>query len=108
MEILTPTAGDALPAEIHGFSIEFKLGPYPPDAPESHRRALYTFLRPTTPELAKRLAWSGDDAIVSQAQLEPDTATALAAGTLEETEREALCVAALRPAAELARKVAAA
>lgn len=94
-----------LPVELAGFSVEIFAGPYPIDAPHSHRRAVYARLRPLEEHLARRLRWIGRSHILGEAQLDARTARLLAANQLPEVELEQLALAALRPALKLARKV---
>lgn len=54
-EIGGVTVTPVIPAEVHGFSVQVGLGPYPPDAANSHRKAMYAVLRPNTPKTRKRL-----------------------------------------------------
>ena len=41
LAILRTTSTDAIPQEAFGFTIECFFAPYPLDAPQSHRRAIY-------------------------------------------------------------------
>lgn len=102
---------DALPTELHGFTVETFVGPYPIDAQGSHRRAVYARLRPTTPELQSRLRWIGRTHILAHAELTAD-------GLLEleldnptpsadaEEARQSIGLAVIAAAAKKAKSVA--
>jgi hypothetical protein len=95
-----------LPELVHGFAVEIFAGPYPLHAAGTHRRAVYARLTPTTDELRKKLRWRGDKAILGEAPVDQETAQAIFGKQLPENELEALSLAALRPAAALAKQVA--
>lgn len=100
-----------VPTEIHGFAVEIAVGPYPVGHRRSHRRAVIATLRPLTPELAAKLARAGQAAIIGAAPVDDDTARKLQLdehdpGRLTSEEEEQLAIAALRPAAKLAKQVA--
>lgn len=102
---------DVVPTLLHGFTVETFVGPYPIDARGSHRRAVYARLRPTTTDLRKRLEWIGRTHILGHAELTAD-------GLLEleldnptpsadaEEARQSCVLAALAPAAAMAKSVA--
>jgi hypothetical protein len=69
-----------VPARVHGFAVSIRLGPYPADAPHSHRRALYAVLTPTDEHVRRRMHAAGQQSIVGM--------VALAAGGAEEILRE--------------------
>lgn len=45
---------DLIPTTVHGFSVHWKLGPYPIDSPRTHRKAVYVELWPVD-ERARKL-----------------------------------------------------
>lgn len=54
---ITSISKPTIPTSLHGFSIRVGIGIYPPDAPNSHRRAVYADLLPVSPD-AQRLCKS--------------------------------------------------
>lgn len=102
-----------IPTMVHGFAVDIAVGPYPQGHRRSHRRAIYATLRPTTPGLEAKLRRWGlkRGAIVGRAELDAKTARALQLdihdpGRPTVDEQEKLVMAALRPAARLAKMVA--
>lgn len=96
------TIADVLPTEVHGFSVTFAIGPYPADAPHSHRRALYATLKPQSEKARLALRYVGRDAIEGHVPLTPEGVLDIEA---DEKVREHACRMALAPALELARQV---
>lgn len=101
-DLQSVTIADALPTEKYGFSIEFKLGPYPIDAPASQRRAMYVFLTPISQKARKALEWIGRDQIIGHVPLTQQGALDV---ELDDRIKEGVCRVVLAPALELARQV---
>ena len=57
--VLRVVERDALPQELFGFSVKTYIGPYPADAPRSHRRAVYAELVPVHPDNVERMRRAG-------------------------------------------------
>lgn len=93
---------DALPTEKHGFSIDFRLGPYPIDAPRSQRRAMYVFLKPISQKAQKAMKWIGRDQIIGSVPLTEQGALDVMA---DDRVKEGVCRMVLGPALELAKQV---
>jgi hypothetical protein len=91
------TATPTIPATVDGFAVRIGLGPYPPDAPGSHRRAMYAELTPVDERPRKFLESINRERLLGicpltvegalDIELEPDSRLA------EAVAREALGVA---------------
>lgn len=57
MALLVTKADSTIPKAWRGFEVKLGIGSYPPDAPNSHRKALYCKLLPIEPQ-ARRLCSS--------------------------------------------------
>lgn len=91
-------------AEAHGFSIEILIGPYPPQARKSHRRAVYAKLRPIDERIRAAMERvTGKDLILGSAELTADGLATILHG--DEQAKEAIAATALRPALREAKKV---
>lgn len=102
-----------IPTTVHGFAVEIAVGPYPANHRSSHRRAIYAYLRPMTDQLERKLKRYGlkRGMIVGQAAVDAKMGKALQLpegdpGRPTSEEEEQLVMAALRPAAKLAKMVA--
>lgn len=96
-----------IPAELHGFSVELRLGPYPADQPLSHRRAMYAVLRPNTDESRRKLHHIGRQEIHGCVPLMPGAAEYIDRHPQSRIAERA-ATDAVRAAAALARRVEAA
>lgn len=101
-ELQSVTIEGALPTERYGFAIEFKLGPYPIDAPKSQRSAMYVFLTPISQKTQKALEWIGRDRIIGHVPLTQQGALDVQA---DDRIKEAVCRMVLGPALGLAKQV---
>lgn len=90
--------------ELHGFRVELGIGPYPPDAPLSHRKAIYAWLTPATVENARKMRRQGKTAIQAFAELSQELAKAIEEDPLC-IEADAAAAAVLKKAAPLAKLV---
>jgi hypothetical protein len=63
---------DTIPERIHGFVIETKLGPYPPDSPHSHRKGFYVYFRPSDKEARRACKKAAKEFIISFVDLTPE------------------------------------
>jgi hypothetical protein len=103
--ILRTTSEDAIPQEAFGFTIATYFGVYPPDSPQSHRRAIYARLTPQTDELRRKLKNIGKSEILAWVPLTSDG--------IREVRRDPNCsvaehaaLAAVMEAGKLAKAVA--
>lgn len=67
-----------IPAELHGFSVTVGLGPYPPDEPMSHRRAVYAELLPISQKARRALRRMNRERILSMTPLTAEAAEQIA------------------------------
>lgn len=93
-----------IPTEVHGFEVQIGVGPYPADAPESHRRAVYAILRPCTDHTRAKMRQAGHRFILGQVPLRKDAARIIM-GDGNSREAERAMKDALRVAARLAKRV---
>ncbi len=102
-EIRRVTCTDVIPAEVHGFAVRVGVGPYPEDAPGSHRRAMYAELLPVSVEARTALAYKGRARILATTPLTPGAALAIEADPSSRLA-ELLATETLANASRLARK----
>lgn len=76
-QVVKATTVPVVPAELHGFSLTVGLGPYPPDAPRSHRKAMYAELLPITTHARAVLDRMGRERILAISPLTPQAAEAI-------------------------------
>lgn len=70
---------DVIPAEMHGFAVRVGIGPYPPDSPNTHRRAMYAELLPISPLAMLRMRRAGHAKILAVSPLTQEAAADIAA-----------------------------
>ncbi len=102
-EVVRVTSTDVIPAEVHGFAVRLGLGPYPPDAPHSHRRALYAELTPISTRAQVAMRHTGKVRILATTPLTPEAAAAVQADPNSQLA-ERLATETLANASRLARK----
>lgn len=61
-----------IPTTVQGFSVRVGTGIYPPDAPNSHRRAVYADLMPVSPEAQALCRKMGRERVLGIVPLTPD------------------------------------
>ena len=69
--VITSIAQPTIPTIVHGFSVRVGIGIYPPDAPNSHRRAVYADLMPITPEAHALCQRLGRERVLGMVPLTP-------------------------------------
>ena len=93
-----------IPTTVHGFSVDVKgMGPYPIDAPKSHRKAMYVELIPISPEARSLCDAKNAERIHANTPLGPELAAIIAAEPNGKAAEEAVLVT-LRAAVKLLRK----
>jgi hypothetical protein len=97
---------DAIPTETHGFSVSMELGPYPLGSHDSHRTALYCWMRPITQANIAKLQWKNSSAIVGTLPLTAEQVVDIQQDP-NSPKVEPLHVAAYRVALKQAKAVAA-
>lgn len=102
-QVVKLTSTDIIPAEVHGFAVRLGIGPYPQDAPRSHRRALYAELTPVSSEARTAMAYKGRARILATTPLTPEAAAAVQAYPNSQLS-ERLATATLANASRLARR----
>ena len=102
-QILRVSSADVIPAEVHGFAVRVGLGPYPEDAPLSHRKAMYAELRPLSVKARAALVHKNKERILATTPLTPAAASAVQADP-QSRLAELLATETLKNASRLARK----
>lgn len=101
-EILKTVSRDVVPAEVHGFAVTVGVGPYPPDARQSHRKALYAELVPASRKAKRRMRAKNRERILGMVPLTPTGAGIITAHP-QGPEAEQAALRALVQASRLAR-----
>ena len=102
-EILKVSSSPVIPAEVHGFAVRVGVGPYPENAPGSHRRAMYAELLPVSLKARTAMAYMGRVRILATTPLTPQAASAIAADP-DSRLAEMVATATLANASRLARE----
>lgn len=93
MALLVTKADSTIPKSWRGFEVKVGIGSYPPDAPNSHRKALYCKLLPIEP-LARNLCSSQhSDFILAGVPLTPEGRTLIEAAPEGPEAEEAMKLA---------------
>jgi hypothetical protein len=99
-----PSAAPVIPGELYGFSVTVAIGPYPIDAPLSHRKAMYAELRPNTDHTRAVFRRLNRDRILGQVPLTMRAGLEIQADP-DGRLAEKVGLAALREASKLAKQV---
>lgn len=105
LEVAATRTRDAIPKELHGFRVTVGLGPYPPEAERSHRRAMYARLTPVSRHAQRIMRRMGRQEIVGHVQLTAEGAADCELDPQGPTAEQAALLA-LAPASRIARDVA--
>lgn len=105
-EILKTISRDVIPAEVHGFTVKVGLGPYPPDAGHTHRKALYAELRPASRKAHRRMKRMNRERILGMVPL-TQTGAGIITAHPQGPEAEQAALRALVQASRLARDLTA-
>lgn len=100
------TVEDLIPAEVHGFAVRVGIGPYPPDSPNTHRRAMYAELTPISSLARDRMRRQGRAKILATSPLTQQAAAQVAADPQGKLA-EMVGIQTLAQASRLARDVTA-
>jgi hypothetical protein len=72
--VLKLTTKPLIPATVDGFAVTVGLAPYPPDAPGSHRRAIYAVLEPIDERARSLLASLNREKLLGIVPITPEAA----------------------------------
>lgn len=105
LEVTGTRVRDAIPQELHGFKVTVGLGPHPPEAERSHRRAMYARLTPASAHAQRIMRRMGRREIVAAVPLTAEGAADCELDPQGRTAEQAALLA-VGYAAPLARDVA--
>lgn len=77
VQVVEQRVSDVVPEKVFGFDVDIKTGPYPHDAPGSHRKALYCLLTPVDADVFHRMTKAGKREILAVTPLTPRGLAAL-------------------------------
>jgi hypothetical protein len=103
---LGTTVEPVIPTELHGFTVKVGLAPYPPDAKNAHRKAIYAELRPTSRKAKRAMRRMNRERILGWVPLTKTGAGVISAHP-NGPEAELAARDALQQASKLARQLVA-
>lgn len=71
-QVVAVTQTDVVPAMVHGFAVRHFMGPYPIDARQSHRKAIYVELWPVDAQAVDLCKKLGSERVHAFTPLTPD------------------------------------